>query len=412
MSEVASIRQSMDQLDALARVGLQVRPERCARVRNRHASCRRCADACTSGALSFAGGELHVERGLCVGCGTCATVCPTCALEAWAPNDGELLAVARRVRSGNRVVFACSEALAGVRGAAASAQVVELACLSRMEESVAASLFADGVRDIVLVHGDCATCARTTGWESACLVKRTVEALVEAWGLQASYALSSTFPVDVSSAENVRAVHSSCAVESADASDSVVAPAEAALAEVAAVAISAAPAPAADSAASTSAVRGERPVRRVMLDGTLPHFVPTRRVRLLDSLMSMGEPASSVVDTRLWGHVVIDEARCRACRMCTVFCPTGALSSCETPTGGIVIEHYALECVHCKLCQDICPGRAISCGTDVPASLLAQGETRRTEVPAPSWRPGPDQILGRMKLQIHSREVTLSYAAP
>lgn len=402
MPEIASIRRAMDQLDALASIGLQVRPERCARVRNRHASCRRCADACTSGALSFVGGELCVEHGLCVGCGTCATVCPTCALETCAPNDGELLDSARRARSGCRVVFACSQVLACACETAASARVVELACLSRMEESLAMSLFADGARDIVLVHGDCAACERTAGWESTCLVKSTVDALIEAWGLQVSYEFSSALPIDTLSAEDARSAHPLCAVESVDAFDSVTAPAAAATVSV----------PVADPATSMSAVCGGRPVRRVMLDGTLPHFVPTRRVRLLDSLMSMGKPVSPVVDTRLWGHVVIDKARCTSCRMCTVFCPTGALSSCETPTGGITLEHYALECVHCKLCQDICPGCAISCRTDVPAILLACGETRHTEVPAPSWRPGPDQILGRMKPQIHSSEVTLSYAAP
>lgn len=71
---------------------------------------------------------------------------------------------------------------------------------------------------------------------------------------------------------------------------------------------------------------------KVMDDGTLPHFIPDRRERLLDSLAALGEPEDVMVDTRLWGHVVIDTDACASCQMCAVFCPTGALRSSPTPT--------------------------------------------------------------------------------
>ena len=40
---------------------------RCVRVRNRHAACTKCADACTSGCISFEGGELRVDHDKCLG---------------------------------------------------------------------------------------------------------------------------------------------------------------------------------------------------------------------------------------------------------------------------------------------------------------------------------------------------------
>ena len=82
MDEVMTVDVAMGRLERLEGNGLAVHPERCVRVRNRHASCVRCAEACTSGALSLRDGALTVNEALCVGCGTCATVCPTCAIEA------------------------------------------------------------------------------------------------------------------------------------------------------------------------------------------------------------------------------------------------------------------------------------------------------------------------------------------
>ena len=76
--------------DGIASDVLKAFPYRCAVMRNRKASCTKCADACTTGAISITQDEVSVDSDLCVGCGTCATVCPTCALEANNPNDAVL----------------------------------------------------------------------------------------------------------------------------------------------------------------------------------------------------------------------------------------------------------------------------------------------------------------------------------
>ena len=71
---------------------IRVHRERCAKVRNRNVDCLKCAAACTSGCIALVGGELTIDAAKCVGCGTCATVCPTCALESLNPSDAELKA--------------------------------------------------------------------------------------------------------------------------------------------------------------------------------------------------------------------------------------------------------------------------------------------------------------------------------
>ena len=342
MDEVMTVDVAMGRLERLEGYGLAVHPERCVRVRNRHASCVRCAEACTSGALSLRDGALTVNEALCVGCGTCATVCPTCAIEARHPVDGVL------------------------------AGAIELACLSRMEESLAMRLFADGAQCIRLLHGACEGCPRENGFASVKLVRDTVDSLLETWGLNCEY--------------DVQQVGSEVKVAAADA--------------------------AAPQHVATGGIRAASAFRKpahVQADGTLPHFVPLRRHALLDALADLGNPVRPDLDTRLRGHVSIDMSACRSCKMCAVFCPTGALQKYVGEDGHGGVEHYPAECVHCGLCQDICPVQAITSSTAVPTSMLADGKTERYPMPDPAWTTGPDQILRKMTPQIHSREVQHSY---
>lgn len=116
---------------------------------------------------------------------------------------------------------------------------------------------------------------------------------------------------------------------------------------------------------------------KVMDDGTLPHFIPDRRERLLDSLAALGEPEDVMVDTRLWGHVVIDTDACASCQMCAVFCPTGALAKFTDADGTFGVEHRPSDCVKCRSCEAICPEHAIEISEEVFAVDLLGGVTDR-----------------------------------
>ena len=54
---------------------LTVHPNRCLFVRNRNAECLRCADVCTTGALSKSEDGISVDPEKCIGCGICAKTC-------------------------------------------------------------------------------------------------------------------------------------------------------------------------------------------------------------------------------------------------------------------------------------------------------------------------------------------------
>ena len=233
-------------------------------------------------------------------------------------------------------------------------------------------LFADGAQRIRLLHGACEGCPRENGFASVQLVRDTVDSLLKTWGLSCEY--------------DVQQVASEAKVAAAD-------PAE----------------PAARATGGVHAASALRKPAHVQADGTLPHFVPLRRHALLDALADLGNPVRSDLDTRLWGHVSIDMSVCRSCKMCAVFCPTGALQKYVGEDGHGGVEHYPAECVHCGLCQDICPAQAITSSTAVPASMLADGKTERYPMPDPAWTTGPDQILRKMTPQIQSREVQHSY---
>ena len=372
----------MEEWERLGSELLAVHPERCVRVRNRHALCRRCEEACTAQAITSEGGALAIKSERCVGCGTCATVCPTGALEIAYPNDAQLFESAKEAAEASEgtATFACLPA-ARVGGAGEPAPV-QVVCLSRLEETLIIGLFAAGVRRVVAKRGDCAHCPRANGCASIDLVARTVDDLVRAWNIPAAY-------------EIVEAPEGACAVDAA-AYDRPVAAARSNAAR-------------AQAGEAPERAAAPVPLARVTQDGTLPHFVPERREKLLDELACFGDPVVDEIDCRLWGHATIDRDACASCRMCAVFCPTGALCKFDDDNGRIGVEHYVAECVHCKLCQDICPESAIASSSVVPALQLAHSEVERYPMDEPTWHTGPDQILRRMQTKIGGREVAASY---
>ena len=54
--------------------------KRCAHARSRIEGCSRCIETCSTSAISADGDGIHVEPHLCMGCGACASVCPSGAM--------------------------------------------------------------------------------------------------------------------------------------------------------------------------------------------------------------------------------------------------------------------------------------------------------------------------------------------
>ena len=350
---------------------LAVQPSRCVVVRNRNASCRRCAEACPTGAIRVEGNDLAVAPEHCVGCGTCATVCPTAALESKKPDDKELLraAVAAMQANDGAAVIMDAAMQAVAEGKYDPAKVVEVKSLGRVDESLIAVLAAGGATSIVLVAGPVEDASAASD-RTAQLVCDTAALLLETWGSDVSVKLTSKLPRSVRRTEPAefdtgrRGFFSSVR----------------------------------DEARAAAAITAEHVVReklgaeepeepkfaKVAEDGTLPHFLPERRGRLLLALSNLGSPEDVMIDTRLFGHVIIDGEKCTSCQMCATFCPTEAIrkfgdaaTAAETgkPFG---IDHYTGRCVQCHCCEDICPTGALTLSTDVFATdVTKRGRSER-----------------------------------
>lgn len=354
---------------------LAVQPNRCVVVRNRNASCRRCAEACPTGAISVEGNDLAVAPERCVGCGTCATVCPTAALEAKKPDDKELLrsAVAAMQANDGAAVIMDAAMQAAAEGKYDPAKVTVVRSLGRVDESLIAVLAAGGATSVALVAGpvEGSVVDADAAFDGAAqLVRDTAALLLETWGSDVPVKLTTKLPHSVRRMEPAefdtgrRGFFSSMR----------------------------------DEARAAAAITAEHVVReklsveepeepkfaKVTDDGTLPHFLPERRGRLLLALSNMGEPEDIMIDTRLFGHVIIDPEKCTSCQMCATFCPTEAIrkfgdaaTAAETgkPFG---IDHYTGRCVQCHCCEDICPTNALTLSTDVFATdVTKRGRSER-----------------------------------
>lgn len=62
----------------------------CAHARNEIVGCERCLDVCSTAAISAAGNGVAVDSHLCMGCGGCATVCPSGAMRYAYPRVSDI----------------------------------------------------------------------------------------------------------------------------------------------------------------------------------------------------------------------------------------------------------------------------------------------------------------------------------
>ena len=369
---------------------VRVHRERCAKVRNRNVDCLKCAAACTSGCIALVDGELAIDAAKCVGCGTCATVCPTCALESLNPSDAELKAACLRIARDGEVIIACSqmeEALGDLLVPGAAASVV---CAGRVDESLLAGLAAEGVGCVTVLCGDCERCAQRHGRDTAELVAETARQVLGAWGNELEIVVTDVLPVGVL-ADGV----DTGAVEAARDAHFAQEPA-------------CPPVRGTEETSTGPSAGGDAPKHpahslHVMKDGTLPHFIPDRRERLLDALAQLGEPASGKLETRLGGAVVIDGTTCVSCRMCATFCPTGAIAKFDDADGTLGVAHTPGDCVKCGSCGDVCPAGAITLLDAVPVSWLTEGSRHRyVMTPRPvSLTDNPHQILDTFRLDFN-----------
>lgn len=401
---MTSLESFIKVISSLGSEALTVSPERCIQVRNKNARCLRCAEVCAAGAISYDGEDVIIDSELCIGCGTCATACPTCALEATHPRDEELSRqLSELLETGDGIVVACARALSRARKKAEAkaeeassllkrtpvdfdaTHIIQVVCLGRLDESFYVEAAARGARSITLACDSCETCRYKRGGALARDVAASAQGLFEAH--QIDLGIDFTTPLAPRFYETGQASSYDPAKRATITT----------LRDMTKRAAAAGIAPSAsDTSVDGSDEPGQTRFAKVNESGTLPQFVPTRRNRIVNSLRRIGTPQQDAICTRLWGRVEIDVDACMSCRMCATFCPTGAITRYDGD-GEMGVEHRAYRCVQCRLCENICARGAITVHDDVSLGDFETGRVVRIPMKPPAWTPNkPDSIFRKM----------------
>lgn len=417
---------------------IAVHDERCVVMRNRNVECLRCVRACTSGALELAGGELAVHPEKCIGCGTCAAACPASAIEVRTPTDAELTSALKRsiVATKGHPVIACEKAvraarkqhedaarLQGWRGALGlkskdapalnEAMLVEVPCLGRVDESLIAAMAAYRSLDGTLVCAHCEGCEHEPGGMQVMGVIESAESLMSAFGSSFSVEFTDEMPARLTTTESALAARAERAAEKAATAQAAQEGADSPATEAPAdpgrraflaggldTSANLAAEAVADGLGLTDDTPAPKPMspryRKVNAQGTLSRFVPTRRTLLYNYLNRLGEPAADTVKNRVIGRVLIDTDVCSSCRMCAVFCPTGALDRAEDGDfWGLV--HRPSACVQCRSCESLCPKGAITVDDTVPMDQFMGREAVLFSMEKPTWQANkPDSMYNKI----------------
>lgn len=417
---------------------IAVHDERCVVMRNRNVECLRCVRACTSGALELTDGELSVHPEKCIGCGTCAAACPTSAIEVRTPTDAELTAALKRsiVATKGHPVIACEKAvraarkkhedaarLQGWRGALGlkekdapaldEAMLVEAPCLGRVDESLIAAMAAYRSLDGTLVCAHCEGCEHEPGGTQVMDVIESAESLMSAFGSSFSVEFTDEMPARLTTTESALAARAERAAEKGTTAQAAQEGADSPATEAPAdpgrraflaggldTSANLAAEAVADGLGLTDDTPAPKPMnpryRKVNAQGTLSRFVPTRRTLLYNYLNRLGEPAADAVKNRVIGRVLIDTDACSSCRMCAVFCPTGALDRAEDGDfWGLV--HRPGACVQCRSCESLCPKGAITVDDTVPMDQFMGREAVLFSMEKPTWQANkPDSMYNKI----------------
>ena len=366
MPSVMDMVEIMERLESKA---LHVDPPHCARVRNRNASCSRCVDACPSGAISLQGNALQIDARQCMSCGACVTACPTSAIGFRDPDDAALAAaIARSTRAlDGHAVIVCAR-VAAKKKADVDA-VATVPCVARVGVEPLVGACSRGALSVTVVDGVCATCKYRHAAEGFDGEVAEANALLAAWGCAERIRRSQEVPVAAradNAAQGTGGVSRRGFFTAAKTSVKDVA--------VEAVAVTVE-----SELGIKRDVQSLRDMLKVDASGTMPRVHAHGHEALLEDLYELGEPApDTVVSTKHWGDVRIDESICTTCGMCATFCPTGALrkvfvDGAKKPELDS-LEFRLADCVQCRLCEDVCIRKAVKVGCDVEAERILEFE--------------------------------------
>lgn len=312
----------------------------CAHSRSEVTGCNACIEACSTEAISPDGDHIKVDPHLCMGCGTCTTVCPSGAMSYQYPRVAErgaqikqLLAAYRQAQGRDACILfhtggdgreALAAAAANGRGLPPRVLPLEAWSIAAIGLDLMLPAVAYGASQVVLL---------STGSDDA----------VELAAIREQMAIGQA----VLSGLGYAGVH--FAVIEAKTPEAV----EAEFARLA---------PAASPAAPASFLLGSD--KRTAIEFAVEHLVRHAPRPVDEIALPAGAP---------FGEVRVDKAKCTMCLACVGSCPESALmDGVDVP----LLKFLERNCVQCGLCEATCPEEAIS----LSARLLLTPAVRETRV--------------------------------
>ncbi len=295
----------------------------CAHSRSQQPGCNLCLDVCSTAAIAADGDHVRVEPHLCMGCGACATVCPSGAMSYAYPSVPDLglrlrALLATYAQAGGRdacILLHAEDGRAAIanlarRGRGLPARVIPL------EVHHVASVGLD-VWLAALAHGASQVAVLATGTEApeyrAALERqmRYADTIAQALGYQGTH-------LRVFDGAEAKALDA--ALWSWPGALAVRAP------------------------ATFAFTADKRTTAALAIDHLAQHApVPQREIAL---------PAGAP-----FGTITVNRDTCTMCLACVGACPVGAiLDNQEAPQ----LSFIEAKCVQCGLCAVTCPERAIA----------------------------------------------------
>ena len=372
-------------------------------------------ETCPEGAILVRDNRITIQPELCIGCGSCASECPTQALRTVAPSSIELAGFVDQVADhvfGQMAAdadapepvleFACEHA----QPSSASARIV-VPALPYVDESVLVHAAACGFQKIALTTCNQARCTKPT-MAAVPDILATARALLAAAGTDCRITLRREKPPAEGEDAPARgkrahrqAPRASGSQTSAHSGPVTVGHTEYSrrgmLSDMASQAQTIVAETAAAEMRERLGVRDEPPsLRQTLTDGTgnMLKFEMPRAMSLLDDLYVLNPEPEGTLNTRGFARVEVNAQACRRCAMCARFCPTGALQGEAVPIGndsafgawgmfGSTRDENApqgsltwrmSDCVGCHLCEFTCPLRCLSVHDEVDAAGIFELE--------------------------------------
>ncbi len=299
------------------------KPSICAHSRSRQPGCNQCLDICSTAAIVADGDHVKVEPHLCMGCGACATVCPSGAMSYAYPSVPEL---GQRLRT-----LLSTYAKAGGRDACVLLHAEDgraaIAHLARRGRGLPARVIPFEVHHVASVGLDVWLGALAHGASQVAVLATGAEAPQYHEALERQMRIAGTIAEALGyQGEHFRVL---------DGADG----------KTLETALWSWPAALTVRAAATFAFTADkRTTAALAIDHLTQHApVPQREIAL---------PAGAP-----FGTIAVNRDTCTMCLACVGSCPEGAILDKQDAPQLSFIES---KCVQCGLCGATCPERAIT----------------------------------------------------